>query len=52
MDRPPVGQVQDLASLAKLDETILLEEIKERYTQDKIYVREVTDSRLDVVQSF
>lgn len=37
MDRPAVGDVQDLASLAKLDETILLEEIKERYRQDKIY---------------
>ncbi|RUS80244.1 hypothetical protein EGW08_012009, partial [Elysia chlorotica] len=37
MDRPPVGEVQDLASLAKLDETILLEEIKERYAQDRIY---------------
>ncbi|XP_035829712.1 unconventional myosin-VIIa [Aplysia californica] len=37
MDRPPLGDVQDLATLAKLDETILLDEIKERYQQNKIY---------------
>ncbi|GFO14637.1 myosin-iiib [Plakobranchus ocellatus] len=37
MDRPLVGQVEDLASLAKLDETILLDEVTERYAQDKIY---------------
>ncbi|BFZ01812.1 hypothetical protein BsWGS_04851 [Bradybaena similaris] len=37
MDRPPVGDVEDLATLAKLDETILLEEIKERYLHNKIY---------------
>lgn len=38
MDRPPVGDVEDLATLAKLDEHILLAEIKERYSKNKIYV--------------
>ncbi|CAL1540613.1 unnamed protein product [Lymnaea stagnalis] len=37
MDRPAVGDVEDLATLARLDETILLEEVKARYTSDKIY---------------
>ena len=32
------GETDDLASLAKLDETTLLEELKSRYTRDKIYV--------------
>ena len=32
------GQADDLASMANLDETILLEELKQRYTDDKIYV--------------
>jgi len=33
------GQVDDLSSLAQLDEAILLEELKTRYDQEKIYVR-------------
>ena len=33
------GETDDLASLAKLDEATLLEELKRRYTKDKIYVR-------------
>ncbi|XP_041373643.1 myosin-IIIb-like [Gigantopelta aegis] len=37
MDRPPLGDVEDLATLAKLDEQILLKELKERYKQNKIY---------------
>ena len=32
------GETDDLASLAKLDEATLLEELKSRYTRDKIYV--------------
>ena len=32
------GQADDLASLPNLDETVLLEELKTRYTEDKIYV--------------
>ena len=32
------GETDDLASLAKLDETTLLEELKSRYTRDQIYV--------------
>ena len=32
------GQADDLASLANLDEVVLLEELKERYKTDKIYV--------------
>ncbi|CAG5119104.1 unnamed protein product, partial [Candidula unifasciata] len=37
MDRPALGDVEDLATLANLDETILLEEIKERYLKNNIY---------------
>ena len=33
------GQVDDLASLANLDDAILLEELRTRYTENKIYVR-------------
>lgn len=32
------GETDDLASLAKLDEATLLEELKSRYKRDKIYV--------------
>ena len=32
------GETDDLATLASLDETILLQELKRRYEQDKIYV--------------
>jgi hypothetical protein len=32
------GQTDDLASLANLDENILLDELKARYAEDKIYV--------------
>lgn len=32
------GDVDDLASLAKLDDAILLEELQARYQADKIYV--------------
>lgn len=32
------GKIDDLATLDKLDEAILLEELKSRYTKDKIYV--------------
>lgn len=38
MDRPPVGDVDDLATLAKLDEQILLGELRERYRRGRIYV--------------
>lgn len=38
MDRPPVGSVDDLATLAQLDEKILLNELKVRYSKDNIYV--------------
>ncbi|KAK7115853.1 myosin-IIIb-like isoform X2 [Littorina saxatilis] len=37
MDRPALGAVEDLAELANLDEEILLAEIKERYSRNKIY---------------
>ncbi|XP_048250149.1 myosin-IIIb-like isoform X2 [Haliotis rufescens] len=37
MDRPPVGDVDDLATLAKLDEQILLGELRERYRRGRIY---------------
>ena len=33
-----VGEVDDLATLAKLDESILLNEVKVRYQNDRIYV--------------
>mgnify|MGYP000116711318 CR=1 FL=1 len=38
MDRPPVGKVEDLATLAKLDEQVLLAELKTRYYNNDIYV--------------
>lgn len=41
MDRPPVGKVEDLATLAKLDEQVLLTELKTRYYQNDIYVSRV-----------
>lgn len=34
----PVGTTDDLASLGRLDESILLNELKHRYNHDKIYV--------------
>ncbi|WAQ98013.1 MYO3B-like protein [Mya arenaria] len=37
MDRPPVGKVEDLATLAKLDEKVLLAELKTRYYNNDIY---------------
>lgn len=38
MDGSLPGEVEDLATLVRLDEQILLGEIKERYTKNKIYV--------------
>ena len=38
MDRPPPGHVEDLATLAKLDEEVLLKELKVRYDNNNIYV--------------
>jgi myosin heavy subunit len=35
------GQTDDLASLAALDESILLEELHVRYQADQVYVRGV-----------
>ena len=40
LGRPPVGEVDDLASLARLDEKALLEELRTRYSKDAIYVRD------------
>jgi hypothetical protein len=40
LGRPPVGEVDDLASLARLDEKALLEELRTRYNRDAIYVSE------------
>ncbi|KAL3866198.1 hypothetical protein ACJMK2_043520 [Sinanodonta woodiana] len=37
MDRPPPGSVEDLATLAKLDEAILLDELKIRHRNGHIY---------------
>lgn len=39
LGRPPVGEVEDLASLARLDEKSLLDELRTRYNRDVIYVR-------------
>ena len=36
--RSGVGETEDLSTLSSLDENILLEELKQRYSQDKIYV--------------
>ena len=35
---PEVGDTEDLATLSTLDEAILLDELKARYTQDRVYV--------------
>ena len=32
------GDTEDLATLAKLDEDVLLDELQKRYENDKIYV--------------
>ncbi|CAG2225754.1 unnamed protein product [Mytilus edulis] len=37
MDRPEPGSVEDLATLAKLDDSILLDELKVRYNKNLIY---------------
>ena len=37
-----LGDADDLASLPELDEAILLEELKIRYTDGRIYVRKWT----------
>lgn len=37
MDRPEPGSVQDLATLAKLDDNILLDELRIRYNRNQIY---------------
>lgn len=41
MDRPKPGSVQDLATLAKLDDNILLDELRIRYNSNEIYVSSV-----------
>lgn len=41
MDRPEPGSVQDLATLAKLDDNILLDELRIRYNRNQIYVSSV-----------
>jgi len=41
MDRPEPGSVQDLATLAKLDDNILLDELRIRYSRNQIYVSSV-----------
>lgn len=38
MDNFNSGEIEDLATLSKLDDKVLLEELKVRYTKDKIYV--------------
>lgn len=38
MDRPEPGSVEDLATLAKLDDNILLDELRVRYNKNLIYV--------------
>ena len=38
---PARGKTDDLAALSRLDETILLEELRCRYAEDKIYVSPV-----------
>jgi len=36
--RPALGKVEDLAALAKLDDHVLLQELKARYQNNDIYV--------------
>ena len=38
MDQIEPGEVEDLATLARLDEKVLLNELKIRYDNNKIYV--------------
>lgn len=40
------GETDDLASLSRLDENILLEELRSRYSKDRIYVSEVARTHL------
>ena len=40
VDVPSKGDVEDLATLSKLDEDILLTELRTRYMNDDIYVSE------------
>ena len=42
MDQNEIGETEDLATLSKLDEKILLGELKSRYFKDKIYVSNAT----------
>ena len=35
---PEVGETDDLATLSILDEATLLDELQQRYTQDRVYV--------------
>ena len=41
MDDFKEGEVEDLATLARLDEKVLLNELKVRYNNDRIYVSTV-----------
>ena len=41
------GKNDDMATLASLDETVLLQELKRRYEQDKIYVSLVREIRVN-----
>jgi len=49
MERPPVGKVEDLATLAKLDEKVLLSELKTRYYNNEIYVSRSRSTRIIVI---
>lgn len=40
------GETDDLATLSRLDEATLLEELRVRYSKDKIYVSEEKNGRL------
>ena len=42
MDDFKEGEVEDLASLSRLDEKVLLNELKVRYNKDRIYVSRST----------
>ena len=42
MDQTEPGEVEDLATLARLDEKVLLNELKIRYDNNKIYVSRIT----------
>ena len=52
MDDVKEGEVEDLATLARLDEKVLLNELKVRYNKNRIYVSNTLKHQNILVYSF